>query len=282
MGQIYIIQDISLLEQLQNKTIVVETDDIEKIEEIYQTVQKCNRLFCIKLYVKQNITSISLKEEWKNIPLVVYVVRGERCEVRGERNEDCGDLGNVRDLMGMLPVLRKLNIKFFLDGAVAQNYEAVQILSSLGVYSGIVINEKADWEKLTDLIYYALCGRVAHAPIEPFQYVYDMYERNRLVDYGTAFFENSERFEYLAEGRKQKAESRRQKAIPITLFSKAPLVANWQRFFYEGSECAACEGWRICMGKYAEMKDKNDCRDFTVEWLNVVDNMKFRRVKSIE
>jgi len=268
MEQIYIIQDISLLEQLQNKTIVVETDDISKIEEINNAVCVHNRLFCIKLYVKQNITSLSLKEEWKNIPLVVYVVRGERCEVKGERYEDCGDLGNVRDLVGMLPVLRKLNVKFFLDGAVAQNYEAVQILSSLGIYSGIVINEKADWEKLTDLIYYALCGRVAHAPIEPFQYVYDMYERNKLVDYGTAFFENSERYlKFNTEFTEKHRVSQRN---------------SWQRFFYEGSECAACEGWRICMGKYAEMKDKNGCRDFTVEWLNVVDNMKFRRVKSKE
>ena len=277
MEQIYIIQNISLLEQLQNKTVVVETDDIGKIEEINNAVCVHNRLFCIKLYVKQNITSLSLKEEWKNIPLVFYVVRGKRCEVSGEWYEGCGDLGNVRDLVGMLPIIRKLNIKFFLDGAVVQNYEAVQILSSLGVYSGIVINEKADWEKLTDLTYYALCGRVAHAPIEPFQYVYDMYERNRLVDYGTAFFDNSERFEYLKESRGNSCSYPKGRGNSCSCPINKEYNNSWQRFFYEGSECAACEGWRICMGKYAEMKDKNGCKEFTIEWLDVVDNMKFKK-----
>ncbi|MCL2168320.1 MAG: hypothetical protein FWH59_04255 [Lentimicrobiaceae bacterium] len=258
MEHIYIIQDVSLIAQLQNKTVVVETDDLNKIEDIQNAVQEHNQLFCIKLNVNQDITSIVFKDEWKNIPLVVYPT----------------GLGLVRDFIKLLPLLKKLNVKFFLDGASAQNYEAVQILSSLGIYSGIVINENANWEKLTDMIYYALCNRVQHAPVEPFQYVYDTYKRQTLVDYGTVFFENPERFEYLAEGR-------RQKAIPITLFSKAPLVADWnkpwQRFFYEGTECAACEGWRICLGKYAAMKDKNGCRDFTVELLDVVENRKFKQ-----
>jgi len=103
--------------------------------------------------IRQDITEIDFQEEWRDSNLVVYA----------------NGLGKVRDLVGLLPVIKRLNLKFFLDGAKKENYEAVQILSSLGVYSGIVINEDSDWEKLTDLMYYALCGRVPHAPVEPFQ-----------------------------------------------------------------------------------------------------------------
>jgi hypothetical protein len=223
--------------------------------------------------ITKNITEIAFKEEWLNSNLVVYAA----------------GLGKVRDLIGLLPVIKRLNLKFFLDGAKKESYEAAQILSSLGVYSGIVISEKADWEKLTDLMYYALCGRIPHAPIEPFQYVYDMYQRHVLVDYGVVYANN-------AEGRRQKAESRRQKAegrteIPLQSIGGVDGEAgrggsleenrdrggeDWQRFFYEPTECAACPGWRICQGKYETLKDKTNCQQFTTEWMNLTEKLKIK------
>jgi hypothetical protein len=258
MEPIVVIKDVNFLAELKNKTIVVETEDITQIEQIKNAVEADNHLFCIKLMVNQNITSLVYKGEWEKIPLVVYTEHGKRNTEHGKRNTvngtrntanstrntEHGDLGAVRDLIGWLPLLKKLNIKFFLDGGKEQNYEAVQILSSLGIYSGIVINEDADWEKLTDLMYYALCGKVPHAPIEPFQFVYDRYERNILVDYGRVFFNDAKN--------------------------------SWQRFFYEPTACAACAGWRICLGKYATLKDKSGCQHFTNEWLNLIENLKFK------
>jgi hypothetical protein len=141
---------------------------------------------------------------------------------------------------------KKENTIFFLDSTKKENYDAVQILSSLGIYSGIVINENADWERLTDLMYYALYGRVTHAPIEPFQYVFDMYDRNRVVDYEVC-------------GERYEVGSMRER----------------ERFFYEATDCAACEGWRICLGKYEKLEDKTGCQSFMTEWLNVVENLKF-------
>ncbi|MDR2971933.1 MAG: hypothetical protein LBU83_08405 [Bacteroidales bacterium] len=248
MNPILKIQDINLLDELKNQTIVFETDNFEIIEQIHNAVQKNNHLFCIKLNVNQDITSINFKEEWGQIPLVIYPA----------------GLGAVRDFVTLLPVLKKMNVKFFLDSAEQQNYEAVQILSSLGIYSGIVINKNADWEKLTDLMYYALCGKAAHAPIEPFQYLYDMYQRNLLVDYGTVFFENPEMFDFLT-AKSAKDMQRAQRVKPIK---------TWQSFFYEATPCAACEGWRICLGKYAEIEDKIECQTFTIELLNLIENIK--------
>ena len=192
-----------------------------------------------RLRIKKEITKIAFKEEWQEIPHVIYA----------------GGLGAVRDLIELIPVIKKLNLKFFLDGAKKENYEAVQILSSLGIYSGIVIDEKADWERLTDLMFYALCGKVAHAPVEPFQYVYDMYNRNVLVDFGKVFFEGCE-----VSGERCEVRG----------------VREWQRFFYEATPCAACEGWRICLGKYAGLEDKSGCSRFMAEWLNVVEDLRFK------
>ena len=236
MEHILIIRDVALLAELKGKTIVVETDSIEEVEAIRDAVQEDNSLFCVKLHVKQNITSISWNEAWAKIPMVVYPQ----------------GLGAVRDLVKLLPVLKKLNVKFFLDANQEQHYEAVQILSSLGIYCGMVISENADWEKLTDLMYYALCGKAPHAPVEPFQYVYDMYERNKLVDYGRVFLSTET----------QRAQS----------------TQSWQRFFYEATPCAACAGWRICMGKYATLKDKTNCQGFMIELMELVEGIKFKNL----
>jgi len=205
-----------------------------------------------KLTINKNITKIDFQEEWRELNLVIYAE----------------GLGKVRDLIGLLPVIKRLNLKFFLNGAKKESYEAVQILSSLGVYSGIVINEKADWEKLTDLMYYALCGRVPHAPIEPFQYVYDMYQRNILVDYGVLYSVNLCALcdSVLKNQHKDTKNTEKHRE-------------NWQRFFYEPTACAACAGWRICLGKYESLKNKSGCQQFTTEWLNLIEIQKFKNLK---
>jgi len=231
---VLIVKEIDLVAGLKGETIVVETDHIEKVETIRDAVRENNSLFCIKLHVNQNITSILWKEAWAEIPMVVYPQ----------------GLGAVRDLIALLPLLKKLNVKFFLDAAQEQHYEAVQILSSLGIYCGVVISENADWEKLTDLMYYALCGKVAHAPIEPFQYVYDMYDPRRVVDYGGVFLSTE------------------------TL--SAQKTRSWQRFFYEATPCAACTAWRICMGKYEHIENKANCQNFMVELLELIESLKFK------
>ena len=93
------------------------------------------------LHLPHPFTSISFQEAWKSTPHIIYP----------------SGLGAVRDLIPLLPEIKRLNLKFFFDSAQEESYEAVQILSSLGVYSGIEINEDAHWERLTDLMYYALC-----------------------------------------------------------------------------------------------------------------------------
>ena len=260
MERVLILKDGGLVEVGKNRGIVLEVDDVERVVAAAEMVERENSLFCVKLHVKQEITEIAFREEWQRIPLVVYPA----------------GLGAVRDLIGLLPLLKKLNVKFFFDSALGHSYEAVQILSSLGIYSGIWINERADWEKLTDLMYYALCGKVVHAPIEPFQYLYDVYERNRLVDYGGVFFEDGEVFEVLTaknEGMFKVFDTEH------TEEAQRSTEKNWQRFFYEATPCAACPGWRICMGKYANMKDKTPCQSFTTELLNLIETIKLRNLR---
>jgi hypothetical protein len=63
MPPILIIQNLNMLSQLKNERIIVETGNIERIELINDTVSVNNHLFCIKLCVNQNITSISFKED---------------------------------------------------------------------------------------------------------------------------------------------------------------------------------------------------------------------------
>ena len=237
------------------KKLVVETDGIEKLMAIEAAVRDRTPLYCVKLTVNRDITSLTFREEWQTIPLVVYP----------------SGLGAVKDLIGLLPLLKKLNVKFFFDGEKPESYEAVQILSSLGIYSGIVINEKAIWEKLTDVMYYALYGRVPHAPIEPFRYVYDMYAPKKLVDYGTVYLHNPILFEIVS------AETYlTHPLVSSSTCSLVPSSTRWQKFFHQATPCAACEGWRICLGKYANMKDKTKCSNFTTSFLQIIETLKYK------
>ena len=208
------------------------------------------------LLINQKITAITFQEEWQKTPVVIYPA----------------GLGAVRDLIDMLPMLKKLKVTFFFSGAKRQNYEAVQILSSLGICSGVVIKENADWERLTDLMYYALCGKAWHAPIEPFQYVYEVYSRNTLVNYGKVFSILDDDGDCNLTAKDAKEAQRTQRGEPDK---------SWQRFFYEGTACAACEGWRICLGKYAGLKDKSGCKAFTAELLNLIESIKFKKQEKL-
>ena len=244
MEQILIIQDVEQLVSLKGRIIVVETSRVNDITTIAKAAQKNNYLFCIKLHINQEITSIPFVQEWRKIPLVFYP----------------SGLGEVRDLIRLLPILKKLNITFFLDCRKSKHYEDVQTLSSLGIRSGIIIDKTADWEKLTDLMYFALCGKIPHARIEPFQYLYDIYDRNTFMNYGAVFFEDPMVFRYFTTRDTKGAQGAPRK--------------SWNDFFYETRSCASCAGWRICLGKYAGLEDKTGCKDFTVKLLNLIEGLK--------
>jgi hypothetical protein len=240
MKPILIIQEIDHLKELKNRTLVVEIDAVEKIEPMFRAVTVDNHLLCINVHINQDITAISFQKEWRSIPLVFFL----------------SGLGSIRELIFQYPILKKLNIKFFFESKKKQNYEAVQTLSSLGIGSGIIISEDADWNKLCDLMYFALCSKHPHAPIEPFQFLYDLYDKNSFLDYGIVFFNNRSLFKNMNLKRK---------------FEK-----SWNQFDYTTETCSSCAGWRICLGKFAGMKDKTGCSDFTVKLLNLIESMKFK------
>jgi hypothetical protein len=98
MEHILIISNNNVLSRLKGKSIVMETNNFENITQIKHDVLINNNLFCIIIHSTQDIASIEFKEEWENIPIVVYA----------------SELGKVRDLINKLPLIEKLNIKFFL------------------------------------------------------------------------------------------------------------------------------------------------------------------------
>ena len=45
----------------------------------------------------------------------------------------------------------------------------------------------------------------------------------------------------------------------------------WRRFFIENHPCASCQGWKICLGRFAaNLPDDRGCSDFLSETLDVV------------
>jgi radical SAM protein with 4Fe4S-binding SPASM domain len=102
-----------------------------------------------------------------------------------------------------------------------------------------------------------------------------------MVDYGTVFFNNPNKFLYADENGKiafSKKALQKQSFFLNNINELADIEKNvlykqkiksWQSFFYEPTQCASCAAWRICLGKFASLKEKL-CQSFVEEWLDAL------------
>jgi hypothetical protein len=50
-------------------------------------------------------------------------------------------------------------------------------------------------------------------------------------------------------------------------------LGRWKKHFLDQNSCSKCEGWRICLGKFAEVAEEGSCRKFFTALLNNLDTM---------
>jgi hypothetical protein len=205
-------------------------------------------------------------------------------------------LGRFRNLAPKLQLLKQLNIRIYLPIDCEENFSSLRILSSLGVASTAVFTDgNNDWERVSDLMTYALMGRVPRAPIDPFNYLAERYSANLRNDFSAVYFNDPNQYIHLDQ-QGQIALSTQElvdrQFITADIKDLDSLSENdayrnrqevWRRFFLQTDGCAYCEAWRICLGKFSEYRVENEgCADFFKEFLAAIELYQSLKIRKAE
>lgn len=258
--------DPALLNSFRERQIAVRVDSPSLVREAADAIiNSTNNLICVILDSAQPVASVPFEDSWNGIPLLLMATA----------------VGEFRNIVSKLGWLRNPSLRIYLN-ATNENIRDVHILSSIGVNCSILFEkEKVDWEALSDLMTYALCARVPHAPIDPFDYISRHLESSTHLKWGAVFLDDPGQYFHL-DKEKNVALSRNEVIAKqfIGHIDDVEKTKNqevekrsddWSRTFIENGVCATCVGFKLCLGKFLPEDGKADgCSAFFSEMFDVL------------
>ena len=257
-----------LLDRLRRRAVVIRLDDPARMPALASRVQRDNHLHAFWLSWPEAVSALPA-DGWPSAPVVVYA----------------DTLGPVRDLVRVLPLLRRSGISVLLTSDHEENFVGASLLASLRVHAGIFFGRRPiSWDRLGTLMHHAVYSRASHAPVEPFEYILSRYDPASYTSPGGAYFDDPRRFLHLdAEGRIAlspddlragvfAAGSLEQLDDTPALPAYRERMRAWHQVFLGRETCAYCPSWRICLGAFkAERAEGRGCEDFFSELLDAAD-----------
>jgi len=256
---------------LKGREVAIRIESTELIDEMITLARQWGlHIHCLLVHSSVPVAHTDFRKVSPDIPLGLFAPT----------------LGRFRDLVPRLQDLRKLNIRVYLPLDSEENFAGLRILSSLGIASAAIFQEvNNQWEKVSDLMTYALLGRVVHAQMDPFHYMAENYSADQRNDFSVVYLNDPARFVHVDDvGRialsvedLYNQEFVAKEIEDLDSFTASDEYQNrlekWRRFFLRTDGCAYCEGWRICLGKFSEdhCKNNNGCVGFFKEFLEVIE-----------
>jgi hypothetical protein len=266
--------DPQLLTGLGGHPVAVRVNDLALAAGAAANVRESgNALYCVIVEASAPLAELEFDAEHKGVPLAVMVP----------------SMAKFRDVVPKLDLMRELNLRVYLPCDDAENLTAMRLLSSVGVHTGADFAKGvADWDALSDLMTYAVLGRVPHASIEPFTFIATNYDPQSYLDWGATQFDDPRRFLHLDENGRIALSRAALAAGAFAAQSVAELGEStefpairaranaWREFFVDNHPCSACRAWRVCLGKFAD--DADGCADFFAEAIEVA--VEHRRLRA--
>ena len=266
--------DKNLISRLSGKALVVMAAPEDDPVDIFTTVERENKLHCITLDA-DTLSEMAFPEEWKHIPL----------SVRSK------GIDSFQDFCPLIPILRQSNVRILIDSSIPSSYTDIRILSSLGIPSGIVISKQTDWGLLTDLMTYSIYTKAKHATIEPFNYIANNYSPKHTIDFNAVYFDTHEKYIYLGKNMEVylglndfKQNRNVVSELDNIASSEAYMLKSNEldNFFLKTDGCAYCSGWKICTGKYQDIKSESGCRNFFNDMIDASEFHQNKKKKQVE
>lgn len=262
-------------EKLKGHAILVHVNCLEDISNIIKHTTETTQIHGFVYTDKYaSLETIDINPEWSNYAVFLYINR----------------LGQFRNVQEKISNLRSLNVIVVFTGPEHQATVDAQILSSLGIHTGISLNPDSPLdESVLDLITYNFYSMMPHGEIEPFSTMERYYDGESYVNPKLAKFENPLRYIYvdkdlhLAFSREDldKGVFFGQGLEEIANLSSSEVVEKkmneWQEMFIEPHPCTFCPAFRVCMGYFEEQRETGRCRKFMTELL---ESIEFSKKKS--
>ena len=234
----------SLLQSLKNRQIVVKTDTLEQIEHKYSESQRNNNVMAMCVLLPfTSISQIDFKQEWSQIPMVVYA----------------HNIGDYEKFFSKVDLIRSLNIRFFLSSESETAFTDLKIMASLGVDCGIYMKEgtKMSDESFLDLASYYYMSPVAHATIEPFAFIQRHLTEEKNENFESIYFKNPMMFISATSIEEiEDFDACEDSDFDIKL-------RNYYKHFIELDTCSKCPAFKICDKKMMSRLD--DCQSSMAE-----------------
>ncbi len=267
--------------KLQGYALVIYIDQLSDIEKIRKVVQPPSKIHCV-VYEAPNrtLSSININNDWKDIPIHLYL----------------SGIGDFSKISYQIPILRELDIRIFFYASNSSAITDTQILSSLGIYSGLrLFNHQELWDEINDLLHYSIYGKVNHTAIEPFDFLCRNYNEEQFLNINNVYFNNPLRFihinskEEIFLTREDLCENTNLVETGIenirlifgsSIFKKSQIT--WQEHFLKEEGCAYCPAWRICEAYFEKSEGKEKCREVMSDLLEAIEFYKSHNQKKHE
>lgn len=218
--------DTALLKATKDYPVVLSVGSLSSITEAFHRAGG-NRVHKIHVEVKGNLSDIPLQEEWKDLPIDLFME----------------GMGPLTELAPRLPFFRRARTVVYLPSSNKATYASLQVLASLGVPCGLWLQASIHWENFNNLMHYALFPKFPHAPVEPFEYIRSSYNPESIVSLDHVYYKDDTTFIPL-----KKNEDIRD-FESVTEENRKTQASRLRRFMQNNDKCATCKAWRICLGK---------------------------------
>lgn len=252
-----------------DSALVIRTSRPDRLGEIREEVRsRAVRLRCVVVETDLSLEEIPFDESWKGCPIALHIKR----------------IGRYRTYSPDMPLLRELDIRIYVPADREENLTGLRILASLGVETAVEFTDTPpDWERVSDLMTYALLGLSPHAGIEPFSFIGEHYDPNKLTDFGTVYFDDPTQYLHLDEDGKVYVSPHDLRLKHVALDDAKDMdrveeteayrgrMEGWRQHFVHMDTCSTCPGWRLCGGAFSQFSKASDCSTLFGEMLDVVE-----------
>ena len=241
-----------LFSHLSGRETVMILDSTENLSVILDTEKKRkNTITHVIVRMKTHLSDLSFNPDWAEAPISFYLKSREPLKKMMSRAED----------------LRNRKIKIFLPASDDENLTYLRIISSIGIPCGLYFDspeKPVNWDKVNDLMYYDVYGKIKHGPIDPFSSIIGDYDPKGKTIFHSVYFDDPNRFIHM-DTAGNIALTRRHletgnflgKGLEdLDTVKESPkykrYMTLWQGYFTGESKCSECPAWRICQGVFLE------------------------------
>jgi hypothetical protein len=243
-----------LFDRLEGRGIIVRVDDPSEIAVAAAAVRRRNRLDGVIATLPGPLSEFALSDDWRGIPLILKAPAA----------------GSIGTLVKSAIPLKNTGVRVFLPAT-----DLTEVAVDFGA--------TPDWERLADVMTYAVIGLVPHAPIEPFATIAAGFRpADRSDDWGRAEFDDPSRYLHLDAAGRIALTPRALAAgdfagnlEDLDSVDLAHAIAQhreaWRDLFAADHFCSRCRAFRVCRGRLRHGKRAPDgCDDFFDEMTDVL------------